>query len=64
MSNENPENQKPNNNLNKQDILNYKEPNLNTSPKISPWTDIVLGLGLSVLLIIAMVATSILEKRE
>ncbi|MBU3190356.1 hypothetical protein K9O30_14285 [Clostridium bowmanii] len=62
MSNENPENQKSNNNLNVQDFLNYKEPSFNTLPKKSPWGDIFLGLGLSVLLIITMVATLYIGK--
>jgi hypothetical protein len=36
---------------------NNQESNFNTPPKKSPWGDIFLGIGLSLLLIIAMIAS-------
>jgi len=62
MSNKNPQNQKPNNNINEQYILNNQDPNFNTPPKKGPWGEIFLGLGLSLLLIISMVATLYIGK--
>ncbi|MGK0469245.1 hypothetical protein [Clostridium sp.] len=36
---------------------NNQDPNFNAPPKKSPWVDIFLGIGLSLLLIIAMIAS-------
>jgi len=51
-----------NNNESEQDYLNKQDPNFNPPPKKSPWGDIFLGLGLSCLLIIALVATLYIGK--
>jgi len=53
----NSNNENPNNKIKGQGNLNQQVPNFNTPPKKSPWGDIFLGLGLSFLLIIVMVAT-------
>lgn len=58
----NDNNEKPNNNFNEGDYLNKQDPNFNTPPKKSPWGDIFLGLGLSILLIVAMAATLYIGK--
>ena len=67
-------NEKPNNDLNELNALNHQEnlgqqeslnqqnPNFNIPPKKSPWGDIFLGLGLSLLLILSMVATLYIGK--
>jgi hypothetical protein len=41
---------------------NQKEPNSNVPLKKSPWGDIFLGLGLSLLLILSMIATLYIGK--
>ena len=61
-NNENPQNEKPNNNINEQGDLSKQDPNLNTLPKKSALGEIFLGVGLSLLLIIAMVATLYIGK--
>jgi len=61
-NNENPQNEKPNNNVSGQDDLNQQVTNFNTPLKKSPWGEIFLGLGLSLLLLIAMVATLYIGK--
>jgi hypothetical protein len=61
-NNENPQNQKPNNNVSEQRNLNKQDPNFNTPPKKSPWGDIFLGLALSFLLIIGMISTLYIGK--
>lgn len=61
INNETPKDQK-HNNSNELDNLSKQDPNLDTNPKKSPWGDIFLGLGLSLLLIIAMVATLYIGK--
>ena len=55
-NNEDFKNEKPNN-VSEQVNLNEHNHNLNTPPKKIPWGDIFLGLGLSFLLIIAIVAS-------
>ncbi|MBU3113888.1 hypothetical protein [Clostridium lacusfryxellense] len=62
MSNDNPKNQKPNNNLGEQYYMSNQDPNFNSHVKKSPWRDIFLGLGLSLLLLILMVATLFIGK--
>ena len=62
INNENPENQKPNYNENGQDNSSKQDPNLNVPPKKSPWGDIFLGLGLSLLLILSMFGTLYIGK--
>lgn len=62
INNKDSNNQKPNSNFTEQDNLNKQDPNFNTPPKKSPWGEIFLGLGLSFLLIIAMVATLYIGK--
>jgi hypothetical protein len=61
-NNENPQNQKPNNGVSEQGNLSKQDLNFNTPPKKSPWGDIFLGLGLSLLLIIVMVASLYIGK--
>jgi len=48
--------------LNKQESLNHQNPNFNSPPKKSPWGEIFLGLGLSLLLILSMFATLYIGK--
>lgn len=48
--------------LNKQENLNHQNSNFNIPPKKSPWGDIFLGLGLSLLLILSMFATLYIGK--
>jgi len=62
VSNDNPKNVKLNNKLNEHDYLDNQDPNFNGAPKKSPWWDIFLGLGLSLLLLISMVATLYIGK--
>lgn len=62
INNENSQNQKPNNNLYKDGNLSNQDPNFITPSKKSPWGDIFLGLGLSFLLIVLMVATLYIGK--
>ena len=57
MSNEN-----PNNNSNEQNNINQQNFDFNSPPKKSPWGEIFLGLGLSVFLILAMIATLYIGK--
>ena len=62
INNENPQNQKPNYNENGQDNSSKQDPDLNVPPKKSPWGDIFLGLGLSLLLILSMFGTLYIGK--
>lgn len=48
--------------LNKQENLNHQNSNFNIPPKKSPWGDIFLGSGLSILLILSMFATLYIGK--
>ena len=52
----------PNNNFNEQNNINQQSFDFNTPPKKSPWGEIFLGLGLSVFLILAMIATLYIGK--
>ena len=56
-NNENSQNQKTNHITGQQGNFNMQDPNFNGQPKKTPWGDILLGLGLSILLVILIISS-------